>query len=399
MQMRPEHELIIRCARTDLRPSDHSRILDVSRLDLDWSEFLRAAIPHGLSALLRRHLEPLGGQTVPVWVLDRLRAESVRATAKSLYLSRQLLEILRRLEFGGIDAIPFKGPTLAIQAYGDLSLRSFADLDILVRERDVPAAREVLLSDGYVSPLDLTPAQFHALLRSGYNDELFRASDGVKVELHWRFAPAYFGFRADLDGWWERCEGVLLDGVRVRGLAREDLLVLLCVHGARHAWASLEGVVAVAELIGRTPDIDWGSTLSRAEQAGAARMVRLGLLLAIDLLDAQVPGTIVAQVRADRQLAVLAAKVRNSLFDEIGIGTASLDESENFSLLSFHLSSKDHWRDRARFCSRMLATATERDWKAATLPDALFPLYGVIRPFRLLARLPKYGRWLIARSR
>lgn len=399
MQMRLEHELILRCARTKLSPSDHARISDLSRLDLDWSEFLGAAIPHGLAALLRRHLEPLGGHAVPAWVLDQLRVKSARATAKSLYLSRQLVEILRRLELNGIDGIPFKGPTLAIQAYGDLSLRSFADLDILVRERDVPAARELLLSEGYVSPLHLTPAQFRALLRSGYNDELFRASDGVKVELHWRFAPAYFGFRANLEEWWQRCEDIFLNGARVPGLAREDLLVLLCVHGAKHAWASLEGVVAVAELIGRTPEMDWASVVSRAEQAGAARMVRLGVLLAIDLLDARVPESIAAQVRADPQLAVLAAQVRNSLFQEEGVGTAATDESENLSLLSFHLSSKDHWRDRARFCSRMLATPTESDWKTATLPDPLFALYSVIRPLRLIARLPRYGRWLIARSR
>lgn len=397
-QFRPEHELILRCARTELRSADQARILVLSRTSLDWSEVLHAAIPHGLAALLHRHLNAALGQALPVWVSDQLRAEWVRATAKSLYLARELVEILRRLDAERIQALAFKGPALAMQAYGDLSLRSFTDLDILVHEKDVFAAREVLLSQGYISPLRLTLAQFRALLRSGYNDELRRPSDGVKVELHWRFAPAYFGFRALLPDLWQRSEGVSLNGEKIPSLGREDLLILLCVHGAKHAWASLEGVVAVAELLRRSPGLEWESVLDRANQAGAIRMLHLGLLLAIELLDAEVPTEIANSVRADRRLRALADQVKRGMFEE-DAGLSDGTETENLKLLSFHLATKDGWADRVRFCVQLLAGSTERDWEVAALPDRLFPLYFLARPFRLIARVPTYARWLTSRGR
>jgi hypothetical protein len=297
-----------------------------------------------------------------------------------------------------IGAMPFKGPTLAVQAYGDLSLRSFSDLDILVRGEDVVLAREVLLSEGYVSPLKLTSAQFGALIREGYNDELYRSRDGVQVELHWRFAPAYFGFDADLPGLWQRSEQVLLQGERLSALGREDLLIMLCVHGARHAWAGLEGIVAVAELIRRTPNMDWASVAERADHGGVARMVRLGVLLAMELVDARVPEAVATRVRADLRLPGLVAQVRSALFEEESAGASDADEAENLGLLLFHLSAKDRWSHRFRFCSQMLTTTTERDWKVVPLPDPLFRLYTVVRPFRLLVSIPKYGRWLANRA-
>jgi hypothetical protein len=44
--------------------------------------------------------------------------------------------------------VPFKGPALAVQAYGDLSLRQYDDLDLLIHEADVPRAYQLLIANG-----------------------------------------------------------------------------------------------------------------------------------------------------------------------------------------------------------------------------------------------------------
>ncbi len=49
----------------------------------------------------------------------------------------------------GIEAVPYKGPMLAVQAYGDIGLREFMDLDILVRHREIPKITEVMRENGY----------------------------------------------------------------------------------------------------------------------------------------------------------------------------------------------------------------------------------------------------------
>ena len=43
--------------------------------------------------------------------------------------------------------VPVKGPVLASTAYGDIAMREFVDLDILVRPSDVASAMTILHPD------------------------------------------------------------------------------------------------------------------------------------------------------------------------------------------------------------------------------------------------------------
>src|SRR6202042_525320 len=79
----------------------------------------------------------------------RLEKTSRKNMARAIYLSHELTRILEIFESRGIQAIPYKGPVLAAQAYGDIALRQFHDLDIVLRQRDLPAAHEVMMGLGY----------------------------------------------------------------------------------------------------------------------------------------------------------------------------------------------------------------------------------------------------------
>jgi len=61
-------------------------------------------------------------------------------------------------------------------------------------------------------------------------------------------------------------------------------------------------------------------------------------------------------------------------------------------LSPFHLRAQERWRDRLRYCARVALTPTPGDWAWLRLPDALYPLYYVLRPIRLAV---KYGARLI----
>ena len=49
-----------------------------------------------------------------------------------MLLTSELIKIMKLLEENDIKAIAFKGPTLAQLAYGDVTLRQYVDLDLLV---------------------------------------------------------------------------------------------------------------------------------------------------------------------------------------------------------------------------------------------------------------------------
>ena len=52
---------------------------------------------------------------------------------KGVELTRELARIMACLENHSVDAIPYKGPALAQAIYGDVAMRQFSDLDILIR--------------------------------------------------------------------------------------------------------------------------------------------------------------------------------------------------------------------------------------------------------------------------
>ena len=108
-------------------------------------------------------------------------------SAKNRFLAGELLHILQLFEVGKILALPFKGPLLAAVYYGDLALREFTDLDILVRERDYPKAREILANQGYRSNL-----ASGVITRDVNVGEFRSASTGISVELHRQFSPRRF---------------------------------------------------------------------------------------------------------------------------------------------------------------------------------------------------------------
>jgi len=115
---------------------------------LDWDFLLREAAENSVTPLVARHL-PICSPETPVGVLEKLKA-SVRANAaRSLKLTAELIALLDLLRSKDVLAIPYKGPVLAVQAYGDLTLREFQDLDIIVRQRDMPEVHKIMTGRGF----------------------------------------------------------------------------------------------------------------------------------------------------------------------------------------------------------------------------------------------------------
>ena len=107
---------------------------------------MREALYHGTIPLLFWNLSRLAPDDVPKTTLNQLKASSNAIACWNLSLTGELLKLLNLFRERGIRALPLKGPALAAAAYGNLSLRQFCDLDILVPKEDMLKAKEVLMS-------------------------------------------------------------------------------------------------------------------------------------------------------------------------------------------------------------------------------------------------------------
>ena len=392
-------ELLLLAARLERSAKEEARLAALAAEDRDWAPTIALAERNGVLPLLAHALLERPGVHLPGDVareLQRRRRDTLNA---NLRLSADLLRVVDLLASRGIESLPYKGPTLALQAYGNLGLRRFVDLDLLVRPDDAPRALEALAGAGYESVYRLTPAQDAAFRRVDGDYPLVHRESGALLELHCRVSSERFVMDIDTDRLMRRAVPVRLGGAELRAPAADDLLVTLCAHGAKHRWKRLEWVAAVAEILRRGgtlsgPDVApdrpaetelvASLALDAARQVRAERTVRLGFALAHRLLGARLPKGVLTEIEEDRTIARLAAESEARMFDPSSADDEEADDTA--ANLLFNLRARDSAADRARYAWRWLTLPSPEDWGAANLPDALFPVYRVTRPLRLFAR-------------
>jgi hypothetical protein len=378
LHSRPEIELLLLCVRNSRVPDANARAEELLRAGIDWDFFLSLASRHGVLPHIYRRLSESLTASVPESQLSRFRERYKGNAARSLFLTCEMCRILEHFERAGVEAIPYKGPAVAVAAYGDATLRQFLDLDIIVRPRDVSRAAALLVRDGFTPHFEFKNArEQEAFQRLSYVQLFTRADDDVAVELHWNVAPRFFNFPLNVERLFEFDGTLTLAGRRVRAIAPELLVLLLCAHGNKDLWARLEWVCGIDALIRRTQDLNWDRLLTEAESLGAQRILLLGLCLSNDLLDTSLPAEVCRQIDATHAVGALAATVRRKMFVEEPRLPMLLEQ------VRFHTRSKDRLRDRFTYCARLAVTTTPVDWAAVNVPPSLSFIHALVRPLRL----------------
>lgn len=373
----PEAKMLVLAARVRLDAETSRQMKDLLEAGLRWDGLLSMAERHRMKPLLCWHLITRFADLVPPETLAELKKRLHYQTARNLFLTARLLEILDLFERNGIQAIPYKGPVLANSIYGNLSLREFCDLDILVRRRDVERASRLLSSLGYRLDLELTGWQQSSYIQDYCEHQFRHCANDTLVELQWALVPPYFRIPLEYEGLWERSVSVEVAGRSVPTLCPEDLLLVLCIHGGKHQWETLEWLCGVAELIRVYREIDWALVVEHSEEVHARRVLLLGLSLAAGLARAPIPDWLLSRVEDDVVVKRLTRQVYCDLFSETEQPAALFQRS------LFHLRSKERWKDRVYHCLDLATRPTAKDWMFLSLPRRLSVLYYAVRGVRL----------------
>ena len=247
----------------------------------------------------------------------RARLILLHSEAAAIRALTQLAEVIDALAANGIDALPYKGPILALQAYGDPAVRESRDLDLLIRQDDLWNALAVLGRLGYRSDaiVGLRPRRIADYYAYNGHDILF-AQDKLPIEPHWALAPRTFCTELDTARIFDRAISIeTAEGRRFSCFAPEDSLLTAAIHGGKEQWSRLVWVADVAGLL-HAHAVDWAAVLERAREAGCLRMTLLAAELARDLLGARLPDHVQRSIREDRVVARLVERVRADLFTQ-----------------------------------------------------------------------------------
>ena len=383
-------DLICACATTQPNSVQRAWIANFNWNQFDTAKLLDEAEIHGLLPLVAENLGRYA-RNLPEVFDQALAKGSAENCRRNLWFGAELSRIASHLAASNIEVIAFKGPMLAQTAYGDLALRSFSDLDFLVRPGDLERARQALAELGYTPSENWTASVERFWLKYGYEQSF----DGVKsrhlIELQWSIVPRLFAFdlrRAEfrIEDLFDRStiQPLGWDPVHaIRALSPEDSLLMLCLHAAKHLWTRLGWVVDIAETL-RRDRIDCALVVQRARQLGAARITGVGLTLARNLLACDIPEGLDLLLEP-AQVQTMAAEYGERLREGAGYNFDSPDYFKRVLRL------RERAKDKLRFAFRLLWTPGPNDLKVVSLPEPLFPLYRAIRLGRLVRRIVRMG--------
>lgn len=399
---RPEVRLLLACCRPpSLRADDLVRELVTE--GVDWTDLVALALQHGVAPALARGLGAVASHApVPADIEAALDQYCAAAREGNSALARELRSIVQSLAADGIVALPFKGPMLADLAYGDLGQRAPGDLDILVRLGDVTRTCEALIARGYRdahrSQAVLTAAQHDVYRRYQCEYQFVRDDDGVVVEPHWAFAQRMWAIDLDYEAQFHRARGGTCARAVLPMQAPEDLLLMLCVHGAKHEWERLVWVRDVAALLdrGATLGLDLDLALVRAQQQGCARLLLVGLEVVCRLLAAPLSPAVHRAVQDDPVVGALSGTVLRRLFDP------TRPARSNRTVNDFAFRIHEGAARRARYVGQTMLLPRREHIEMVALPAWLAWLYYPLRWGHDYVALPLWTlvvRYRQARSR
>jgi hypothetical protein len=358
--LRSESEFIVWCARTVLTDDLTGRIRARAQESLDWSRVLKMAEYHGVVPLLYKNLSTILSDLAPAELLTQLRQKTQAEAMLNRALANELVALCKALTAREIPVIPIKGATLAVSAYGDVALREFTDLDLLVPEGSIAEAQAVLLAQGYKRRAASDKSE-EANHEQGPYHVYIKTRGLSRVDLQCVMAHQFFNFRLDRPEFWRSRIPVALENATVPGLAPEMLLIVLCVHGSKHTWELLKWVCDVAELLRSHPELDWNQIFLYASTWRCRGMLSLGLSLAHRLLDAPLPEIVLARLESESDIQLLSHRMPASLLANPQDGI----NEEQAGALYFSL--KDSWRERWSFglllcCAHSRLATTPPSW-------------------------------------
>lgn len=374
----PEARLVLACAASVSASGTAAaeRVFGRIARGIDWELFLRIARWHCVTPLMHRALGEAraAGAAVPESAVSAVRDDFYSNAFQNIRLLNELGSFLKLAESNGIEVVVLKGPALAMMAYGDLAMRQFADIDVLVRRSDLSIVRE-LAGGRDRRPCAQAEASSMPDIFRAHSQEFFADSSNASLDVHWRLSPGYFRFEPDLDAIRARSIQIQAGGVRFRSFAAEDLFLFQCVHASKHGWSRLGWICDVGWMIRSQPRMNWDAILSEARQTRSLRSLFVGAFLAEHLLGIRAPDAVLAAARASKAVEPIAARVTRYLFGEIGYGPSLYQE------WILPCACAQGVRGKLRYLLGRALLPTPEDWRL--MPSRFYPLYFLLRPMRL----------------
>ncbi|MEC0233147.1 nucleotidyltransferase family protein [Paenibacillus kribbensis] len=314
-----DHELtmLLSLLKKDAAPWQRT-FAEIHLHKLDWTRLLRLAEHHRVVPLIYLQLKKSNHPAIPASLLGSLQAQYQRNTLRMLHLQAEAARLTRLLIDHGLRVFILKGPALAQQLYGDVSLRTSKDIDLLIAPDDMDEAEHWIREAGYESKSGETRV-LGSWKWKDHHTSFLHPQKRMEVELHWRLHPDAGG-EPSFDELWDRRQFSEPAGASRRAsadsmaamaastytLGGEHQFLYLSAHGARHGWFRLRWLVDIDRLA--VCAVDWEALLLMLRRHGGLPAGGQAWKLAAALLGTPIPEPMrpISETRQAHRLALSA---------------------------------------------------------------------------------------------
>ena len=237
MNLSNENRLLLYCAQTRIPEDTLNKVKDIISLPLNWEGVLESALSQGIAPLLCHNLKKIQkSHFIPEKVMHKLERAYYANVARNMYHYEELKRILEAFNEKGVKVIVLKGAALDKIVYGDIGLRTFGDLDLLVKKEDLPYAKKIMSDLEYVSTPGKKSEEWQRM--NHFHLPLYIQTDkSIAVEIHWHITGD--SFHINIDEWWEMAKVIKIDNCQALILSPEDMLIHLCLHLFNHGYGKI----------------------------------------------------------------------------------------------------------------------------------------------------------------
>lgn len=345
-------------------------LIDPNR-KIDWDCLIDMSVEQGILPQLFTRLTRQSSVNLPQAVLKKLKTSFFYNAIHNFKTTKKLIKILEIFSKRNLKVAFLRGTALAVQAYGDIALRNFGDIDILIDNRDFSQVYDLLVSNGFQSHNPKIGKMKRIWARSRRNFEFQKMNYYYDFHQQVVQGPKFLN-QVNIH---ENLSSVELFSKQVPTLNIEDTILMLALHGVHHGWIYLKLAADLAHLIhSHKEDISWEKLIRKAKRMGSLRILWIGLILSRDFCQLRIPADVQNMIEKDNRAKQLACKFKTE--------TLRIRKSNRIPVMAFPRS-LDSFLYKIRYLLYHIFNPTDLDLLTVKLPGFLYPVYFVIRPLRL----------------
>jgi len=227
-----ENRLIYLLAKQDLGSDEIEELKETANSSkIDLAYIFRTSFAHGIEPLIYLNIKKYLPQILSPNLVSKFEEGYNKILINNVSLFKELINVANLLNKSSIPFAVIKGLPLTERLYNDIGIKKSIDIDIFVKENDIPFIKNIFLSNGYEIYKDKPLTYGLVFLKKG-GSKIARLVE-FETKLIRQHPVKNIDYEKDI---WTTIQTVEIDDLDFPALSFENELLYLCLHNFHHLY-------------------------------------------------------------------------------------------------------------------------------------------------------------------